>query len=271
MKTFPKFKNKTVLVTGGAAGIGRAVCEAFAKQGAYVYAADINAEGLQKLSESVLADESITPVKLDVSQAQDFRSAIDKILADHGRLDILVNNAGIAVAGAFKDMPDDAMDRIININLWSVIHGTRLAYAQMLQQGSGHIVNVSSSAGMMPVPNQSMYSAIKHAVIGLSHSLREEAALHGVKVSAVLPGMVQSDLWDKAVNIKDYNLKKNMESTGLKPISAQDAAEAILQGISANDRSIIFPRVNRIILRLYQLLPGLMTKFAVSPLAKPSK
>jgi short-subunit dehydrogenase len=92
-----------------------------------------------------------------------------------------------------------------------------------------------------------------------------------VKVSAVLPGMVQSDLWDKAVNIKDYNLKDNMESTGLKPISAQDAAEAILRGISANNRSIIFPRVNRIILRLYQLFPGLMTRFAVSPLAKPSK
>ena len=194
--------------------------------------------------------------------------AIDKVLADHGRLDILVNNAGIAVAGAFKDMPEDAMERIININLWSVIHGTRAAYAQMLKQGSGHIVNVSSSAGMMPVPNQSMYSAIKHAVIGLSHSLREEAALHGVKVSAVLPGLVQSDLWDNAVNIKDYNLKKNMESTGLKPVSAQEAAEAILQGVSANDRSIVFPRSNKIIVRLYQLFPGLMTKFAVKPLAK---
>jgi short-subunit dehydrogenase len=123
---------------------------------------------------------------------------------------------------------------------------------------------------MMPVPNQSMYSAIKHAVIGLSHSLREEAALHGVKVSAVLPGLVQSDLWDNAVNIKDYNLKKNMESTGLKPISPYVAAEAILQGVSANDRSIIFPRSNKIIVRLYQLFPGLMTKLAVKPLAKPA-
>ena len=206
MKAFPEYQNKTVLVTGGAAGIGRGLCEVLAKQGAIVYAADINEEGLQKLVDSAAA--GITPIKLDVSQSQDFKNAIDKVLADHGRLDILFNNAGIAVAGAFKDMPEDAMERIININLWSVIHGTRLAYAQMLKQGCGHIVNISSSAGMMPVPNQSMYSAIKHAVIGLSHSLREEAALHGVKVSAVLPGLVQSDLWDNAVNIKDYNLKK---------------------------------------------------------------
>jgi NAD(P)-dependent dehydrogenase (short-subunit alcohol dehydrogenase family) len=268
MKAFPEYKNKTVLVTGGAAGIGRGLCEVLAKQGAIVYAADINEEGLQKLVDS--ASAGIIPVKLDVSQAQDFQYAIDKVLADHGRLDILFNNAGIAVAGAFKDMPEDAMERIININLWSVIHGTRLAYAQMLKQGYGHIVNISSSAGMMPVPNQSMYSAIKHAVIGLSHSLREEAALHGVKVSAVLPGLVQSDLWDNAVNIKDYNLKKNMESTGLKPISPYVAAEAILQGVSANDRSIIFPRSNKIIVRLYQLFPGLMTKLAVKPLAKPA-
>lgn len=267
MKKFPDYQNKTILVTGGAAGIGRGLCEVLAQQGAIVYAADINEEGLHKLVETAAA---ITPVRLDVSKAQDFQKAIDKVLADHGRLDILVNNAGIAVAGAFKDMPEGAMKKIIDINLWSVIHGTRLAYAQMLEQGYGHIVNVSSSAGMMPVPNQSMYSAIKHAVIGLSHSLREEAALHGVKVSAVLPGMVQSDLWDNAVNIKDYSLKENMESTGLKPISAHDAAEAILQGISANDRSIIFPRSNKIIVRLYQLFPRVMTKIAVKPLANPA-
>ncbi len=145
MKAFPEYKNKTVLVTGGAAGIGRGLCEVLAKQGAIVYAADINEEGLQKLVDS--ASAGIIPVKLDVSQAQDFQYAIDKVLADHGRLDILFNNAGIAVAGAFKDMPEDAMERIININLWSVIHGTRLAYAQMLKQGYGHIVNISSSAG----------------------------------------------------------------------------------------------------------------------------
>jgi len=120
------------------------------------------------------------------------------------------------------------------------------------------------------VPNQSMYSGIKHAVLGLSHSLREEAAHYGVRVSAVLPGMVKSDMWESAVNVKDYSLKKSMENTGLKPLSAHDAAEAILQGIIANDRSIIFPRVNRVILCLYRLMPNLMTRLFVAPLAKPT-
>ena len=119
------------------------------------------------------------------------------------------------------------LEKITNINFWSVIYGTKLAYAQMIKQGDGHIVNVSSSGGAMPVPNQSMYSGIKHAVLGLSHSLREEAARYGVRVSAVLPGMVKSDMWESAVNVKDYSLKKSMENTGLKPLSAHDAAEAI--------------------------------------------
>ena len=83
--------------------------------------------------------------------------------------------------------------------------------------------------------------------------------------------MVQSDLWDSAINVKDYNMKKSMENTGLKPIPASEAAAAILEGIEANDRSIIFPTINKFIVRLYQLFPVTMTKFAVAPLARPAK
>jgi short-subunit dehydrogenase len=175
------------------------------------------------------------------------------------------------VAGAFSDTTTEEIEKIVNINLWSVLYGSQLAYKQMIKQGHGHIVNVSSSGGVMPVPNQTMYSAIKHAVVGFSHSLREEAALHGVKINTVLPGMVQSDLWDSAINVKDYNMKKSMESTGLKPIPASEAAAAILQGIAANRRSIIFPKINKFIVRLYQLFPGTITKLAVAPLARPNK
>jgi NAD(P)-dependent dehydrogenase (short-subunit alcohol dehydrogenase family) len=265
------FKEKTVLVTGGASGIGRALCEAFAAAGARVYAADINETGLKELVADAEEDRYISALTLDVSQRQDFKKAIGEVLKEHGRLDILVNNAGIVLAGAFSDTSEEEMEKIVDINLWSVLHGTQLAYAQMITQGYGQIVNVSSSGGLMPVPNQTMYSAIKHAVVGFSHSLREEAALHGVKINTVFPGMVQSDLWDSAINVKDYNMKQNMEATGLKPIPASEAASAILQGIEANQRSIIFPRINKAIVRLYQLFPGLMTRVAVGPLAKPKQ
>jgi short-subunit dehydrogenase len=266
MKDLPQFKNKTVIVTGGAAGIGRALVEALVDCGAHVYAADINEAGLQVIADSC---PGVTPVKMNVSQQQDFQQVIAQVIADHGQLDFIINNAGIGLAGDFNETSMADLEKITDINYWSVIYGTKLAYAQMVKQGHGHIVNVSSSGGAMPVPNQSMYSGIKHAVLGLSHSLREEAAHYGVKVSAVLPGMVQSDMWDSAVNVKEYNLKESMESTPLKPISAQDAAEAILQGILANKRSIVFPRINKVTLWLYRIMPNLLTSLFVSPLARP--
>lgn len=262
------FTGKTVIVTGGASGIGLGLCRLLDERGAFVYAADINEQRLQEIA---AAGSNITPLKLDVSNEQDFIDAIARVVSDHGQLDILVNNAGIALAGDFAETSPQQIERIVDINFWSVIHGTRLAYRQMIEQGSGHIVNVSSSGGAMPVPNQAMYSGIKHGVLGFSHSLREEAANYGVKVSAVLPGMVQSDLWDTAVNVKDYDMKKNMEDTGIKAISPGEAAEAILDGIAANERSIVFPRFNKAVLALYRYFPDTMTRLAVAPLAKPKK
>jgi len=260
-----QFKNKTVIVTGAAAGIGRAVVEALAARGAHVYATDINEAGLKTISDSI---QTIVAVKLDVSQLREFQQVIDRVLADHGRLDIIINNAGVGLAGDFNNTSITELETLTNINYWSVIYGTKLAYAQMVEQGHGHIVNVSSSGGAMPVPNQALYSGIKHAVLGLSHSLREEAAHYGVKVSTVLPGMVESDMWDSAVNVKGYSLRASMENTGLKPISAYNAAQEILQGISSNKRSIIFPRINRVTLCLYRLMPNILTRLFVSPLGK---
>ncbi len=267
MQRRTQFQGQIALVTGGAAGIGRAVCEALCEQGAIVYAADINDAGLQKLADAAPDGGSITPVKMDVSQQRGFKNAIDRIVDEQGQLDILINNAGIVLGGDFGETSMESIERIININLWSVIYGTKLAYAQMRKQGHGHIANVSSSAGMMPVPNSAVYSAIKHAIVGLSHSLRPEAELDGVKVSVILPGMVESDLWDNADNVKDYDYKKTMESSGMKPITAAEAADAILEGMSINKRSIIFPFLNRVILRAYQLMPNLITKAVVKPLA----
>jgi len=262
------FQHKTVLITGAASGIGCALAKNLCEAGAKVYAGDINKDGLNTLVERAKGEHSVVPVELNVSLEGDFSAAIEKIINDHGQLDIIVNNAGIVLGGDFNDTTMAQLHKITDINFWGVIHGTKLAYAQMRKQGFGQILNVSSSAGAMPVPNSTMYCALKHAVIGLSHSLREEAALHGIQVNAILPGMVQSNIWDDAINVKDYDYKKNMENTGLKPISANEAAQAIMKGMSANKRSIIFPFINRLVLNLYRLFPGFISKVAVAPLAK---
>lgn len=262
------FQNKTVLVTGAASGIGCALAKHLCEADAKVYAGDINQAGLNTLVEKAQGQHTITAVTLDVSLESDFSAAIERILADHGQLDMIVNNAGIVLGGDFNDTSMEQLRKITDINFWGVINGTKLAYAQMRKQGSGQIVNVASSAGVMPVPNSTMYAALKHAVVGLSHSLREEAALHGIKVNVILPGMVQSNIWDDAINVKDYNYKKNMENTGLKPISAAQAAQAIIDGVSNNQRSVAFPFINRLVLNLYRLMPNIISKVAVAPLAK---
>ena len=262
------FKDKSVLITGAASGIGCALAKGLCEAGAVVYAGDINQEGLDTLVERASGAHKVVAVRLDVTREEDFAQAIAQIVSERGALDVMVNNAGIVIGGDFNDTSMEQLRKITDINFWGVVYGTKLAYAQMRKQNSGQILNVSSSAGVMPVPNSTMYSALKHAVIGLSHSLREEAALHGIQVNAILPGLVQSDIWAKAINIKDYDYKKNMENTGLKPISADEAAQAIMKGMSANKRSIVFPFINRLVVHLYRLMPGIMSKVAVAPLAK---
>jgi len=262
------FQDKTVLITGAASGIGCALAKSLCEAGAKVYAGDINQDGLNTLVDKAKGTHCVVAVQLNVSLEGDFSRAIKQIVDEHGHLDIIVNNAGIVLRGDFNDTSMEQLRKITDINFWGVVYGTKLAYTQMRKQGFGQIVNVSSSAGIMPVPNSTMYSALKHAVIGLSHSLREEAALHGIQVNVILPGMVQSNIWNEAINVEDYDYKKNMENTGLKPISADAAARAIMQGMDTNQRSIIFPFINRLVIRLYRWFPSLINKVAVAPLAK---
>lgn len=270
-QTATTFAGRSVLVTGAAAGIGRSLCLALCRQGAHVYAGDIQAEKLQSLADAAPGSGSITTLMLNVTDASQFAAAFEQIQRERGSVDMVVNNAGIVVGGDFRETPMAEIEKITSVNYWGVMYGTKQAYDIMTAQGSGHIVNVASPAGVMPVPLSTAYCATKHAIVGLSHALRTEAALYGVKVSVVMPGLVKSELWDSAINTGDYNYKKEMESTGLAQITAEQAATEILKGVSRNRRDIIFPFVPRLIARLYRIFPGIMTPLVTAPLLKPLK
>ena len=265
------FEGKSVLVTGAAAGIGRALTLEFCKRGARVYAADIQMDKLQTLANTVAGNGSITTLSLNVTDPAQFTSAFERVQQDCGTLDYVINNGGIVVGGDFRDTSMMEIEKITQVNYWGAMHGTKQAYDIMTRQGSGHIVNVASPAGVMPVPLSTAYCATKHAVVGLSHALRAEGALYGVKVSVVLPGMVKSELWENAINTGDYDYKEEMESGGIPQITSEEAAIAILQGIERNRQDIVFPLLNRLIIRLYQLFPGLMTGVVTKPLLAPLK
>lgn len=250
------FKGRTAVVTGAASGIGYALSRRLCREGAIVHAADIGMAGLLKLQQE--CGDRLHIVRLDVTQEEAVRELLETVVARHGRLDYLFNNAGIVVGGDFEHMTTDAWKRIVDINLWGVIHGTQQGYALMLKQGSGHIVNTASTAGVMPVAKSTAYAATKHAVVGLSTSLREEARPHGIRVSVVVPGLVDTGIFRAALNLKDHDYDAAMNRLPFRKLTPGQAAAAILAGVAANRQYIVFPGYNRLIVAINRLLPGLM-------------
>lgn len=249
------FSGKVAIVTGAASGIGRGLCEVLLDQGAIVHATDIRMDALAGLASGA---GELSTAQLDVTRALDVAELVRRVANERGRLDLIFNNAGIGVVGDFRRIDLDDVRRITDVNLWGVVYGTKAAYEVMAEQGHGHIVNIASSAGVMPVPMQTSYAMTKHAVVGFSRSLRIEAATCGVKVSAVLPGLVRTGFFEAATVVGDYDYQQEMEDVPVRPIAARRAGELILAGVRANRELIAFPTSNRLILWLFRHFPALM-------------
>ncbi|MEU1210686.1 SDR family oxidoreductase [Nocardia sp. NPDC005825] len=175
-----------VLITGAGRGIGRCAAELFASKGAQVAIADVDIAAAQAAAAAIDAQA----FELDVRD----RARWDKVVADFGRIDILVNNAGVMPAGAFLDESDTVGHTTMDVNVWGLIHGMRAVVPGMIERGHGHVVNVASLAGKIPIPGLAVYNASKFAAVGLSAATRLEFAPHGVSVSCVMPSAVRTRL-----------------------------------------------------------------------------
>jgi len=190
------FDGKIVVVTGAASGIGLEIARAFARRGADLALADINEEGLLAVKEELGSQGcKVYAQVVDVSQAQQVKDFCDRVYEEMGRVDILCNNAGIAIGGEIKDMTLDDWESLVGVILWGVIYGCHYFYPRMIEQGGGgHIVNTSSIGGLAPFPRMAAYCSCKFGVVGLSETLRAEAALHGIGVSVICPGFVATSM-----------------------------------------------------------------------------
>lgn len=254
-----EFKDKIAIVTGAASGIGRAIAEELGRCKSIVTLADINGEGARRIAEGINSTGGrARAVRLDVSSAEDVEKLIDETISEMGRLDYIFNNAGIGVGGESYEIDLHHWQRITDINLWGVVYGTQAAYRVMVKQGSGHIVNTASLAGLIASPGMAPYSMTKHAVVGLSMAIRNEAASFGVRVSAVCPGFVQTGIYD-AGTVVNISKEKIKESIPFRPIEADRAAEIILRGVGRNKAIIIFPFYARLFWWLSRIHPGLLS------------
>ena len=254
-----KFQGQVAIVTGGASGIGRALCEALAKRGSLVTVADVNLEGARQVVGSILkAGGEAHAAGVDVTMPDEVQALVESVANRHDRLDYMFNNAGIAFAGEFRDTTLEHWQAALDVNFWSVVYGTTSAYRIMVRQGCGHIVNTSSIGGLIPVPIGTPYAAAKHAVVGFSTSLRTEAARLGVQVSVVCPGHVETSISDRAVYAtrfsSDEALAKIMTRGGM--ISAPDSAEVILRGVARNRAIITVTSTARLVWWAYRLFPS---------------
>ncbi|TWE01827.1 3-oxoacyl-[acyl-carrier protein] reductase [Neobacillus bataviensis] len=219
---------KTALVTGAGRGIGRAVAIALAKESVNLGLIGLNMANLEKVtSELEKYNVQISAATADVSDLESVIHAVEHIKSDLENIDILINNAGVAKFGGFLDLSPEEWENIIRVNLMGVYNVTRMVLPGMIKRNSGDIVNISSTAGQKGAPVTSAYSASKFAVLGLTESLALEVRKHNIRVTALTPSTVATDL-----AIETNLISGNPENV----IQPEDLADLLVAGLKLHPR-----------------------------------
>jgi short-subunit dehydrogenase len=241
-------RGAVALVTGSAGGLGSAIADRFRTAGVAVVGADLPGRG---------AD-----VGFDVTDPAATEAAVAEVVAARGRLDVMVANAGIGVAGPVEALDHDAWRRTIDVNLWGAVNSLLAVYPRFVAQGSGHLVFVASLSGLVPTPLLVPYATTKAAVVGLAASLRPEAARHGVGVTVVCPGPVDTAFLDTggvggatdAVDVRRYLC----DAAG-PALSPSVVADAVWRGVE-RDRAVVAPGRAGAVWRAARLWPALVER-----------
>lgn len=233
---------KIVFITGGARGIGRATASALVAKGARVVIGDLDGELAARTAAEL--GGGVQAVQLDVTDHREFTAVLDRVENQLGPIDVLINNAGVMPIGPFEDDTHEAAYRQFSINVFAVMHGTREAIKRMKPRGRGHIVNVASMAGVVPIPGGATYSASKHAVVGLCESLAWELRDTGIDLSYVLPSLVNTEL---AAGVR--------RSRAANTIEPQVVAREIIGALERPRLAVYAPRSMGVITKLTGLIP----------------
>ncbi len=265
--------SRTIIITGAASGIGRALAGRLAARGDHLLLLDIDAAAVVAEAErlnaiAVQSGGSASGQRVDVREPESLEAAVRQVVERHGRLDVMVNNAGIGLGGPTEEMSYEHFQRVFDINISGVMHGSVAAYQQMVAQGSGQIVNIASLAGLVPSPFLAAYSASKHAVVGLTLSLAAESDGTGVHMTCVCPGFTDTP-------ILDFNGPEDLPRTSMagkgRPIAGKlpggvyavdKLARDIERAIDRRSLLVITPLTARLLSGTMRISPRLGTRIA---------
>ena len=258
---------KVAFVTGGASGIGAALTTELVHGGAEVWIADRQIGLAQELAQRLrTVGTPVHTIELDVRDYPSFERAVAEAVRQSGRIDYLFNNAGIGVSGEIDSYTLDDWNDVFDVNLRGVVHGIQAVYPVMIRQRSGHIVNTASMAGLTTTVSQASYTASKHAVVAISRTLRVEAERHGIKVSALCPGVIRTPLLtggeygrNNMPGVSQEELLKSWEQ--FRPMAADKFAKRVLRAVLRNDAMIVVPAWWKAWWYLERLSPALSLRF----------
>jgi len=251
-------KNRVCVLTGASRGLGPYMARSLAAEGVNFAVAARSASELEATA-AMLRDLGwrAIAVTCDVGSADDRRRLIDATLAEYGRIDILVNNAGIELTAHFENQPDDEIARVVEVNLTAAMHLARAVVPAMLERKTGHIVNVASLAGKVPVPFSVPYAASKAGLIGFTRSFRSEFKKRGVSASVICPGLVSEagmykDMQDQS------GVKENFLAGTVSPAKvASDVVKAIKRD---RPEMLVYRGPGRLVTGLAELTPGVFER-----------
>jgi len=224
-----RLEHRVALVTGGGAGIGRAIAETFAREGAVVFVADRDSKAAKEVAAAIVkANGAAIAHEVDVTDTKQVKALMEAIGAKHGRLDVLVNNAGVGERVDFRHMSDEAWDRVWKTNLDGTVRCAREAFDLLKASGNASVINLSSIMASKHTRQMAVYSATKGAVSALSRSLAVEYAPYGIRVNTLLPGYVETALIGRYIS-NPMIAKALLTQTPLRRFGTpQDIANAAL-------------------------------------------
>ncbi len=259
------YAGKVAAITGAASGMGRSLAVLLARRGCEVAVSDVDERGLaETVAQASSAGVKVTSRRLDVSSTDDVRAWAAEVVRDHGRVNLVFNNAGISYGATVADADEADFRRVIDVDFWGVVNGTRAFLPHLEASGDGHVVNVSSVFGIIAFPGQAAYNAAKFAVRGFTESLRIELELLGSNVSAtcVHPGGVKTNiarstrLHPSIVKLGVRMEDATAEFEKMFRLTADEAAEIILRGVARDARRVLVGSDARGLDLLQRWLPG---------------